>query len=164
MRRGTILKQLPDTDKDVLIKKWKDKINLFLSPEVISVGDALELQDGSRVTVRGTVKEVSDVFMSKTSTNRVVRLDQGGCVAIKLWETKSSLSPAVGSTLASNGLSDVDVKGIEESILIPPALLQEFFPTSVFSTRLPLTGIKVGNTIVRIQRQTTLGKTRQKRE
>uniref|UniRef100_K1PUT0 Uncharacterized protein n=1 Tax=Magallana gigas TaxID=29159 RepID=K1PUT0_MAGGI len=52
MRRGTILKQLPDTDKDVLIKKWEEDIRLFLSPEAISVGDALELQEGSRVTVR----------------------------------------------------------------------------------------------------------------
>ncbi|XP_065934399.1 uncharacterized protein [Magallana gigas] len=60
MRRGTILKQLPDTDKDVLIKKWEDEIRLFLSPEAISVGDALELQEGSRVTVRGTFKEVND--------------------------------------------------------------------------------------------------------
>lgn len=54
------LKQLPDSDKDVLIKKWEEDIRLFLYPEAISVGDALELQEGSRVTVRGTVKEVND--------------------------------------------------------------------------------------------------------
>uniref|UniRef100_A0A8W8MMT0 Uncharacterized protein n=1 Tax=Magallana gigas TaxID=29159 RepID=A0A8W8MMT0_MAGGI len=145
------------------------------------------------------VIQVSDVFVSKTSTHRVVRLDQGGGVSIKMWGSKSSISPGIGSSIEAkclkvasykdkkefhstqsttikeveeqeksfagiitsidfdSGLANVEVKGIEESILIPPALLQELFPTSVFSTRLPLTGIKVGNKLVRIQRQTTLG-------
>uniref|UniRef100_A0A8W8MIF2 Uncharacterized protein n=1 Tax=Magallana gigas TaxID=29159 RepID=A0A8W8MIF2_MAGGI len=135
-----MLKQLPDTDKDVLIKKWKDKINLFLSPEAISVGDALELQDGSRVTVRGTVKE-------------------------EVEEQEKSFAGIITSIDFDSRLADVEVKGIEESVLIPPALLQELFPTSVFSTRIPLTGVKVGNKLVKIQRQTgSLGKTRQKRE
>uniref|UniRef100_K1QEV8 Uncharacterized protein n=1 Tax=Magallana gigas TaxID=29159 RepID=K1QEV8_MAGGI len=49
-----------------------------------------------------------------------------------------------------SGLADVEVKGIEESILFPSALLQELFPTSVVTTRLPLTGIKVGNKLVKI--------------
>lgn len=46
------LKQLQDTDKDVLLKKWEEEIKLFLSPRAISIGDALGLTDGSRVTVR----------------------------------------------------------------------------------------------------------------
>lgn len=56
------------------------------------------------------VFEVSDVFMSKTSTNRVVRLDQGGCVAIKLWGTTSSLSPAVGSSIEAKCLKVASYK------------------------------------------------------
>uniref|UniRef100_A0A8W8MLX4 Replication protein A OB domain-containing protein n=1 Tax=Magallana gigas TaxID=29159 RepID=A0A8W8MLX4_MAGGI len=42
---------------------------------------------------------VFDVFKSKTSTHRVIRLDQGGGVPIKLWGSKSSLFPAVGSSI-----------------------------------------------------------------
>uniref|UniRef100_A0A8W8MLU7 Uncharacterized protein n=1 Tax=Magallana gigas TaxID=29159 RepID=A0A8W8MLU7_MAGGI len=52
--------------------------------------------------------------------------------------------------ISNSGLADVEVKGIEESILFPSALLQELFPTSVVTTRLPLTGIKVGNKLVKI--------------
>lgn len=32
---------------------------MFLSPQAKTIGDALVLEDGSRVTVRGTIKEVN---------------------------------------------------------------------------------------------------------
>lgn len=50
------------------------------------------------------VFQVSDVFVSKTSTHRVVRLDQGGGVSIKLWGSKSSISPAIGSSIEAKCL------------------------------------------------------------
>lgn len=50
------------------------------------------------------VFQVSDVFVSKTSTHSVVRLDQGGGVSIKLWGSKSSISPAIGSSIEAKCL------------------------------------------------------------
>uniref|UniRef100_K1R165 Uncharacterized protein n=1 Tax=Magallana gigas TaxID=29159 RepID=K1R165_MAGGI len=44
------LKQLPDTNKDVLTKKWEEEIKSFPFLRAISNGDALEMTDGSRVT------------------------------------------------------------------------------------------------------------------
>lgn len=49
------LKQLPDTNKDVLTKKWEEEIKSFPFLRAISNGDALEMTDGSRVTVRGAI-------------------------------------------------------------------------------------------------------------
>lgn len=49
------LKQLPDTNKDVLTKKCEEEIKSFPFLRAISNGDALEMTDGSRVTVRGAI-------------------------------------------------------------------------------------------------------------
>lgn len=60
------------------------------------------------------VFQVSDVFKSKTSMHRVVRLDQGGGVAIKLWGSKSSLSSAVRSSVEATCLQVASYKEKKE--------------------------------------------------
>uniref|UniRef100_A0A8W8MTY1 Uncharacterized protein n=1 Tax=Magallana gigas TaxID=29159 RepID=A0A8W8MTY1_MAGGI len=60
------------------------------------------------------VFQVSDVFKSKTSSHRVVRLDQGGGVAIKLWGSKSFLYPAVRSSIEATCLQVTSYKEKKE--------------------------------------------------
>uniref|UniRef100_A0A8W8N4X7 Uncharacterized protein n=1 Tax=Magallana gigas TaxID=29159 RepID=A0A8W8N4X7_MAGGI len=67
------------------------------------------------------VFQVSDVFKSKTSSHRVVRLDQGGGVAIKLWGSKSFLYPAVRSSIEATCLQN------EDEITRTLHIVQEFF-------------------------------------
>uniref|UniRef100_K1R0F3 Uncharacterized protein n=1 Tax=Magallana gigas TaxID=29159 RepID=K1R0F3_MAGGI len=45
-------------------------------------------------------------------------------------EQEKSFAGIITSIDFDSGLANVEVKGIEESILIPPALLQELFPTN----------------------------------
>lgn len=58
------LKQLPDTNKDVLTKKWEEEIKSFPFLRAISNGDALEMTDGSRVTVRGAIHMENQTWSS----------------------------------------------------------------------------------------------------
>ena len=60
------------------------------------------------------VFQVSDVFVSKTFSHRVVRLDQGDGVSIKLWGCKSSISPGIGSSIEAKCLKVASYKDKKE--------------------------------------------------